>query len=135
MPRCQATEDGRLGERDELLVLQAASKLDAGAKLVKVRLRSNSPVRTHFGHGSGPTRLQTWALAINPRSNGRLTAFQMGLKYTTSSTTHVSTGALFGIGVVNGTASRRTIATILLAWATTLPLGAALGALSLALLR
>jgi PiT family inorganic phosphate transporter len=46
------------------------------------------------------------------------------------STTHVSVGALFGIGVVNGTARARTIVSILLAWVTTLPLGAVLGALA-----
>ena len=45
------------------------------------------------------------------------------------STTHVAVGSLFGIGLVNGTARRRTILTILLAWVTTLPLGAALAAL------
>jgi inorganic phosphate transporter, PiT family len=51
------------------------------------------------------------------------------------STTHVSVGALFGIGVVNGSARTRTVLTILLAWATTLPLGAALAAGSYLLLR
>jgi PiT family inorganic phosphate transporter len=40
------------------------------------------------------------------------------------STTHVSVGALFGIGTVNGTARKGTIFTILLAWITTVPLGA-----------
>jgi inorganic phosphate transporter, PiT family len=45
------------------------------------------------------------------------------------STTHVSVGSLFGIGMVNGTANPRTILTILLAWITTLPLGALLGGL------
>lgn len=44
------------------------------------------------------------------------------------STTHVSVGALFGIGLVNGSARYRIILAILLAWATTLPLAAALGA-------
>jgi inorganic phosphate transporter, PiT family len=39
------------------------------------------------------------------------------------STTHVSVGALFGIGTVNGTARKSVILTILLAWITTLPLG------------
>jgi inorganic phosphate transporter, PiT family len=42
------------------------------------------------------------------------------------STTHVSVGALFGIGIVNGTARARMIVTILLAWVTTLPLAAVL---------
>lgn len=51
------------------------------------------------------------------------------------STTHVSCGALFGIGAVNGQARRRTIAQILVAWVTTLPLGAALGAVSLWIVR
>src|SRR5262245_47476975 len=44
------------------------------------------------------------------------------------STTHVSVGSLFGIGVVNRNAQIRTVLNILLAWVTTLPLGAALGA-------
>ena len=44
------------------------------------------------------------------------------------STTHVSVGALFGIGAVNGTARVRTVAAILAAWATTLPAGAVLAA-------
>ena len=47
-----------------------------------------------------------------------------------ASTTHVSCGALFGIGAVTGQARWATIAKILLAWITTLPLAAALGALS-----
>jgi PiT family inorganic phosphate transporter len=42
------------------------------------------------------------------------------------STTHVSVGALFGIGTVNGTARKGVVFTILLAWITTLPLGALL---------
>jgi inorganic phosphate transporter, PiT family len=44
------------------------------------------------------------------------------------STTHVSCGALFGIGVVNRKAELKTILTILLAWVTTLPLAAAVTA-------
>ncbi len=51
------------------------------------------------------------------------------------STTHVSVGALFGIGTVNGTARARTVLALLLAWVTTLPLGAALAASSYLLLR
>jgi PiT family inorganic phosphate transporter len=45
------------------------------------------------------------------------------------STTHVSCGSLFGIGAVTGKADLGTVGTIHLAWVTTLPLGAALGAL------
>jgi PiT family inorganic phosphate transporter len=51
------------------------------------------------------------------------------------STTHVSVGSLFGIGVVNGTARVRTILTILTAWVTTLPLGALLAAAAYLLLQ
>jgi inorganic phosphate transporter, PiT family len=42
------------------------------------------------------------------------------------STTHVSVGSLFGVGLVNRTAQIKTIAAILLAWVTTLPTGAIL---------
>jgi PiT family inorganic phosphate transporter len=45
------------------------------------------------------------------------------------STTHVSVGSLFGIGLVNRSAHWRMILGILVAWVTTLPLGAALSAL------
>lgn len=51
------------------------------------------------------------------------------------STTHVSCGALFGIGTITGKAKLATIAQILAAWITTLPLGAALGAACYAVLR
>jgi PiT family inorganic phosphate transporter len=51
------------------------------------------------------------------------------------STTHVSVGSLFGIGLVSGTARVRMVLTILLAWVTTLPLGAALAAGAYLLLR
>lgn len=51
------------------------------------------------------------------------------------STTHVATGGIFGISAATGKASWRTIAAILTAWVTTLPLGAALGAASLYLVR
>lgn len=43
------------------------------------------------------------------------------------STTHVTVGALFGIGASNGTAKLKTISTILAAWLLTLPLAAFLG--------
>ena len=51
-------------------------------------------------------------------------ASQMGLPV---STTHVSCGALFGIGTVTGAARWKTIGTILAAWVITLPLGGLLG--------
>lgn len=45
------------------------------------------------------------------------------------STTHVSCGAIFGIGVVSGKASFRTILQIVLAWLATLPVAAVLAAI------
>jgi PiT family inorganic phosphate transporter len=51
------------------------------------------------------------------------------------STTHVSTGGIFGIGAVTRQARPKTVIAILAAWVTTLPLGAALGAASLLVLR
>ncbi len=43
------------------------------------------------------------------------------------STTHVSCGSLFGIASVNGQGRWDVIGQILLAWVTTLPMGAAIG--------
>ena len=42
------------------------------------------------------------------------------------STTHVSCGSLFGIGIVNRRAHGRMIATILAAWVTTMPVAGAI---------
>lgn len=46
------------------------------------------------------------------------------------STTHVSVGAITGIGMVNGSANASVIRSILLSWILTLPVAAALGGLS-----
>ncbi len=54
-----------------------------------------------------------------------LSASPLGLPL---STTHVSCGALFGIGAVSGQARWRTIAGIFIAWLVTLPMAALLGA-------
>ena len=51
------------------------------------------------------------------------------------STTHVATGSLVGIGAVTGTARWKMVLTIVLAWMTTLPVGAALGALGMLAIR
>jgi PiT family inorganic phosphate transporter len=51
------------------------------------------------------------------------------------STTHVSCGSLFGIGTVTRQAKWGTIAAILTAWVTTLPVAALLGACIFAILR
>ncbi len=75
---------------------------------------------TPLNHGQGFTaNLITGIVVIG--------ASKLGLPV---STTHVSCGALFGIGAITRQAQWRTIAKILIAWVTTLPTGAALGALS-----
>jgi PiT family inorganic phosphate transporter len=51
------------------------------------------------------------------------------------STTHVTVGSIFGIGLVSGQARWKTVAQILLAWVSTLPAGLALGAASYAAMR
>jgi PiT family inorganic phosphate transporter len=51
------------------------------------------------------------------------------------STTHISCGGLFGIGVITGQGRWNTILKILVAWVTTLPLGGALGAGSYAMMN
>jgi PiT family inorganic phosphate transporter len=51
------------------------------------------------------------------------------------STTHVSTGAIFGIGTSGGEMRWRAVGSILSAWVTTLPLAAAIAALTMWALR
>jgi inorganic phosphate transporter, PiT family len=51
------------------------------------------------------------------------------------STTHVSVGAISGIGVVNGSADKRVIGSILLSWVLTLPIAAAIAATAYAVLK
>jgi PiT family inorganic phosphate transporter len=51
------------------------------------------------------------------------------------STTHVTCGALFGIGAVNRTARWRTISKIALAWLITLPISAGCAALAMGWIR
>lgn len=59
-------------------------------------------------------------------------ASQLGLPV---STTHVSVGALFGIGTITGKAHWRSILKIVLAWVTTLPVAGSLGYLCFAVLK
>lgn len=51
------------------------------------------------------------------------------------STTHVSTGGIFGIGLTNGELRRRAAGQVLMAWVTTLPVAAALAAGAMLLLK
>ncbi len=75
---------------------------------------------TEMNHGQGFTaNLVTAGLVIF--------ASRLGVPV---STTHVSCGALFGIGAVTGGAKWRSILGIFAAWVTTLPLAAAFAALA-----
>jgi len=51
------------------------------------------------------------------------------------STTHVSVGSITGIGLVNGSANKSVVGTILLSWLLTLPIAAAIAATSYILLN
>lgn len=51
------------------------------------------------------------------------------------STTHVSVGAITGVGIINGTADKSVIGNILLSWVLTLPIAAAIAAIAFWLLR
>ena len=80
---------------------------------------------THMNHGQGLTaNLVTGVIVIG--------ASNLGLPV---STTHVSCGALFGIGTVTRQGHASMMGKILGAWFTTLPLAAALGAASLWAIR
>jgi PiT family inorganic phosphate transporter len=75
---------------------------------------------TTMNHGQGCTaNLMTSLIVIG--------ASPLGMPV---STTHVACGSLFGIGAATGQAHWAMIGKILLAWITTLPLAAALGAMS-----
>ena len=80
---------------------------------------------TTLNHGQGLTANVVTGLIV-------IGASRMGLPV---STTHVSCGALFGIGVTTGGAKRTVIATILVSWLLTLPVAGGLAALSYLLIR
>jgi inorganic phosphate transporter, PiT family len=93
----------------------------AGGGLVSARRVAETMSRkiTPMNHGQGFTaNLITGLIVIG--------ASRLGMPV---STTHVSCGALFGIGTVTGQARWDMIGKILVAWLTTLPLGTALGAI------
>jgi PiT family inorganic phosphate transporter len=73
---------------------------------------------TRMSPGQGLTANLVTALLVGAASLGGLPV----------STTHVAVGALFAIGLVTGSARKKTIVGILLAWVTTLPIGAVLSA-------
>lgn len=80
---------------------------------------------TPMNHGQGFTANLITGLIV-------VAASRFGLPV---STTHVSCGSLFGIATLTRRGNWKTIGTILMAWATTLPLGAAMGAVAFSLLK
>lgn len=107
------------------IVLVAALILIGGLVSARRVAETMSRKITPMNHGQGfAANLVTSAVVLS--------ASHLGLPV---STTHVSCGALFGIGAVNRQARWKMIGTILLAWVTTLPCGAALGALAYGVLR
>ncbi|MBU0498450.1 MAG: inorganic phosphate transporter family protein [Gammaproteobacteria bacterium] len=101
------------------VIVLIALAMAAGGLLQSGRVAETLSRRiTDLGHGQGLTaNLVTAGLVLG--------ASHLGLPV---STTHVATGAIFGIGAVNGKRDWRTIGRILLTWVSTLPLGLALGA-------
>jgi inorganic phosphate transporter, PiT family len=100
------------------LVLVTAAVV-AGGLLQSRRVARTMSVRiTELHGGQGLTgNLVTAALVLGASGLGA-----------PLSTTHVSCGSIFGIGLVNGRRNWKTIAQIMAAWITTLPAAAGLGA-------
>lgn len=102
-----------------LAAVVVAVAMAAGGLLSARRVAETMSHRiTGMNHGQGLTGNLTTAFLV-------MWASQWGLPV---STTHVSCGALFGIGAVTGQAHWKVIGSIALAWVTTLPLAAALAA-------
>ena len=99
--------------------LVAAAMLTGGVLAAKRVTRTMSRDITEMNAGSGATANLVAATLVILAS-----FFAMPV-----STTHVTCGALFGIGAVNGRAHWRTVGTILLAWLVTLPVAGAIAAL------
>lgn len=103
-----------------------AVAMAAGGLLASRRVADTMSLRiADLNEGQGLTgNLVTASLVLG--------ASKLGLPV---STTHVSCGAIFGLGAVNGTARKSTVLGIGAAWLITLPLAALLSATAFALLR
>lgn len=80
---------------------------------------------TDLNHGQGFTANLVTSLLV-------IFASKLGLPV---STTHVSVGAIFGIGAVNGKANYRVVGSIVVSWVLTLPMAALFAALAYITLR
>lgn len=107
------------GTSGPAVALVAAAMLTGGVLAAKRVTRTMSRDITEMNAGSGATANLVAATLVILAS-----FFAMPV-----STTHVTCGALFGIGAVNGRAHWRTVGTILLAWLVTLPVAATIAAL------
>lgn len=97
-----------------IAVSMAVGGLISARRVAEVMSRRITPLN----HGQGLTANLITAITV-------IAASRFGLPV---STTHVSCGALFGIGTVTGEARPRVIVTILLAWLLTVPTAACLAA-------
>jgi PiT family inorganic phosphate transporter len=108
---------GWSGIAPQVSLLVVATAMAAGGLLHSRRLATTLGHRiTSMNHGQG--------LVAN--AVGSVLVIGASLLGSPVSTTHVSTGAIFGIGIWTGSADRRVIGGIVLAWVATLPLGAAI---------
>ncbi len=114
----------RLPMNTVLLMVAVAMALGGLLNAKKIAATMSEKITT-MNHGQGFTANVTTSLLV-------LFASKFGLPV---STTHVSCGSLFGLGAVTGQARWKMIQTIILAWVGTLPLAAALAALSYQLLK
>lgn len=102
-----------------LFILGLAMALGGALNAKKVAETMSNKIVT-MNHGQGFTANLITGILVT-------TASIHGLPV---STTHVSVGAIFGIGAVNGTADFKTIKYIILSWVLTLPMAALFGALA-----
>jgi PiT family inorganic phosphate transporter len=103
------------GVTSSLIVVGAVIAIGGLLSAVRVAETMSNKITT-MNHGQGFTANVVTGLVV-------IGASHLGLPV---STTHVSCGSLFGLGTVTGGAKMKTIFTILLAWAATLPLAAIL---------
>ncbi len=107
---------GSVGSLTLVGVIIAIGGIISARRVAELMSRQITPLN----HGQGVTaNVVTSCIAILATTNGLPV-----------STTHVSCGTLFGIGTVTGNARWNTIARILLAWVTTLPVAATVSALA-----
>jgi PiT family inorganic phosphate transporter len=110
---------GAAGANWKLTLVAVAVAMGVGGLLNSRRVAETMSKRiTALNTGQGLTGNLITAVLV-------LGASRLGVPV---STTHVSCGALFGIGMATRRARWKTVIQILLAWLTTLPMGAAIGA-------